>query len=146
MYNDAIKSTSYIEKMGGFKDLEYEYSIIGKLLCLRISNYWCQIGGAPSFEDTIYYFNLENGKRLTIQEALKELNLTEEKLTQKINLHLKKQYKEDESSISETMTENEYIQSFKYDIKEAFLNSDKIFEITVDSDLIMDKIHMTINI
>lgn len=132
--------------MRGFKDLEYEYSIIGNLLCLRISDWWIQIGSQGSCKDTIYYFNLENGKRLSIKETLKELNLTEEKLTQKIKLHLKEQYKKGEGLITEGTTENEYIKSFKYDLKEAFLKSDKMFEITVDSDLIMDKMHMTINI
>lgn len=128
--------------MSGFYLLEYEYGITGNVLCLRISYWLLQIGASGTYEDTIYYFNLENGKRLSLKETLKEFNLTEDKLIEKINLHLKEQYKKGDFRI----TENEYIKNFKYDIKEAFLKSDKIFEITVDSDYIMEKMNITVKI
>ena len=146
IYKEAIKSTSNIKEKEAYKYLQYEYSIIENLLCLRISDWWIQIGSEGTCKDTIYYFNLENGKRLSMQEILKKLNLTEEKLIQNINTHLKEQYKKGEGIITEGMTEKQYIKSFKYDINEVFLKSDKIFEITVDSDFIENRMNMTINI
>jgi len=141
MYEKASKEIKELEDKNPeyyeFTDLSYKYSIVGTMLCVCVDKTPIVVpSGGFVRERIVYNFNLQDGKRMSIQEVLGKFDLTEAKLIEKINLKFKEMYFSGGFDIKEWTTEKDFIEGFEYDINELYFETETITELILDGDAV----------